>query len=102
MTPRCSRPRPSRRLADKLAISIRVSHAPPGTSKWNKIEHRWFSFISIANTTNRRPRRPCATRPQDYPTGKKISAKELRAIKIDKDTFHGEWNDVIRPRIKTG
>jgi hypothetical protein len=87
------------RLADKLGISIRVSHFPPGTSKWNKIEHRMFSFISInwrgrplrtheivvnliANTTN------CSdlvVRAQldrrKYPTGKKISAKEFRAMK---------------------
>jgi hypothetical protein len=103
------------RLADKLGLSIRVSHFPPGTSKWNKIEHRLFSFISInwrgrplrthaivvnliANTTNRGG---LVVRAQldrrKYPTGKKISAKEFLAIKIEKDEFHGEWNYVIRP-----
>jgi hypothetical protein len=108
------------RLADTLGISIRVSHFPPGTSKWNKIEHRLFSFISInwrgrplrtheivvnliANTTNRGG---LVVRAQldrkKYPTGKKISAKEFRAIKIEKDEFHGEWNYVIRPHEKTG
>jgi hypothetical protein len=108
------------RLADKLGLSIRVSHFPPGTSKWNKIEHRLFSFISInwrgrplrthaivvnliANTTNRGG---LVVRAQldrrKYPTGKKISAKEFLAIKIEKDEFHGEWNYVIRPREKAG
>jgi len=104
------------RVADKLGLSIRVSHFPPGTSKWNKIEHRLFSFISlnwrgrplrtyetvvnlIGNTTNsgglvvraRLDRR-------NYPTGKKIAAKEMRALKIERDEFHGDWNYVIRPR----
>jgi len=104
------------RLADKHGLSIHVSHFPPGTSKWNKVEHRLFSFISmnwrgrplrtyetvvnlIGNTTNwgglvvraRLDRRK-------YVTGKKVSAKELRALKIERATFHGDWNYVIRPR----
>jgi len=107
------------RLADKLDMSIHVSHFPPGTSKWNKIEHRLFSFISInwrgrplrtyetiisliGNTTNgaglvvraRLDRRR-------YPTGKKISATELRELKIERDDFHGDWNYVIQPRAKS-
>lgn len=106
------------RIADKLDLSIHVSHFPPGTSKWNKVEHRLFSFISInwrgrplrtfetivnliSNTTNlgglvvraRLDRRR-------YPTGKKVSAKELRELKIERDAFHGEWNYVIRPRTE--
>jgi hypothetical protein len=105
-------------LADKLGMSIHVSHFPPGTSKWNKVEHRLFSFISInwrgrplrtyetiinliGNTTNgaglvvraRLDRRR-------YPTGKKISAKELRELKIERDDFHGDWNYVINARTK--
>jgi hypothetical protein len=104
------------RVADKLDMSIHVSHFPPGTSKWNKIEHRLFSFISInwrgrplrtfetivnliSNTTNcgglivraRLDRRT-------YPIGKRVTAKELRALKIERDNFHGDWNYVIRPR----
>jgi hypothetical protein len=104
------------RLADKLDLAIHVSHFPPGTSKWNKVEHRLFSFISInwrgrplrsyetiisliGNTTNlgglvvraRLDRRR-------YPTGKKVSAKELRELKIERADFHGDWNYVIRPR----
>ena len=104
------------RVADKLDMSIHVSHFPPGTSKWNKIEHRLFSFISInwrgrplrtyetvinliGNTTNRvglvvRARLDR----RRYPTGKKISKKELRELRIDRDDFHGDWNYVIRPR----
>jgi len=104
------------RVADKLGLSIHVSHFPPGTSKWNKIEHRLFSFIStnwrgrplrtyetiinlIGNTTNgaglvvraRLDRRR-------YPTGKKISAQQLRELNIERDDFHGDWNYVIHPR----
>jgi hypothetical protein len=104
------------RVADKLGMSIRVSHFPPGTSKWNKVEHRLFSFISInwrgrplrtyetvisliGNTSNsgglvvraRLDRR-------HYPTGKRVTKRELRALKVEPDDFHGEWNYVIRPR----
>jgi hypothetical protein len=104
------------RLADTLDMSIHVSHFPPGTSKWNKVEHRLFSFISInwrgrplrtyetiihliGNTTNygglvvraRLDRR-------SYPTGKKVSDKELRELNIETDDFHGDWNYVIHPR----
>jgi Rhodopirellula transposase DDE domain/Winged helix-turn helix len=105
------------RIADKLGLSIHVSHYPPGTSKWNKVEHRLFSFISInwrgrplrtyetivsliSNTTNHgglvvRARLD----KRRYPTGKKVSAKEYRAMNIEPDDFHGDWNYVIRPRM---
>jgi hypothetical protein len=104
------------RLADKLDMSIHVSHFPPGTSKWNKVEHRLFSFISInwrgrplrtyetiinliGNTTNRAGLIVRARLDRRrYPTGKKVSAKELRDMKIERDDFHGDWNYVIRPR----
>jgi Rhodopirellula transposase DDE domain len=104
------------RLADELDLTIHVSHFPPGTSKWNKIEHRLFSFITmnwrgrplrsfetvvnlIGNTTTqsglvvraRLDRRK-------YPIGIKVSAKELRAINIDRNDFQGDWNYVISPR----
>jgi hypothetical protein len=104
------------RLADTLNLAIHVSHFPPGTSKWNKVEHRLFSFISvnwrgrplrsyetvinlISNTTNRGGlvvRARLDRRP--YPTGKKVSAKELRELNIEKADFHGDWNYVVRPR----
>jgi len=104
------------RVADKLDMSIRVSHFPPGTSKWNKVEHRLFSFISInwrgrplrtyetvinliGNTSNRAGLVVRARLDRRrYPTGKKVSKRELRALKIEPDDFHGEWNYVIRPR----
>jgi hypothetical protein len=107
------------RLADKLGIAIRVSHFPPGTSKWNKVEHRLFSFISInwrgrplrtyetvvnliANTTNRgglvvRARLD----KRRYATGKKVTKKEFATINIEPDRWHGDWNYVIRPRKKS-
>jgi hypothetical protein len=104
------------RLADKLDVAIHVSHFPPGTSKWNKVEHRLFSFISInwrgrplrtyetiinliGNTTNRGGLvvRARIDR-RRYPTGKKVTVKAFRALKIERDAFHGEWNYVIKPR----
>jgi hypothetical protein len=106
------------RLADKLDLSIHVSHFPPGTSKWNKIEHRLFSFISInwrgrplrtyetvvnliGNTTNRGGLVVRARLDRrNFPTGRRVSAKDLRGLKIDRDAFHGDWNYVIRPRKK--
>ena len=104
------------RLADKLDLTIRVSHFPPGTSKWNKVEHRLFSFISInwrgrplrsyetvinliSNTTNRGGLVVRARLDRRrYPIGKKVSKKELQALNIERDEFHGDWNYVIRPR----
>lgn len=106
------------RIADELKMAIHVSHFPPGTSKWNKVEHRLFSFISInwrgrplrtyetvisliGNTTNRgglvvRARLD----KRKYPIGKKVSAKELDELKIERDDFHGDWNYTIRPRAR--
>ena len=104
------------RLADKLDIAIRVSHFPPGTSKWNKVEHRLFSFISInwrgrplrtyetvvnliSNTTNRGGLVVRARLDRrKYPIGKKVSPKDLAAIHLEPDRWHGDWNYVIRPR----
>ncbi len=106
------------RLADTLGLAIHVSHFPPGTSKWNKVEHRLFSFISInwrgrplrsyetvinliSNTTNRGGLVVRARLDRrHYPIGKKVSAKELRELKIEREHFHGDWNYVIRPRAQ--
>lgn len=102
-------------LADELGIPIRVSHFPPGTSKWNKIEHRLFSHISmnwrgrplinhevivnlIAATTTRKGlkvRAELDTTP--YPKGIKVTDEEFAAIRILRDDFHGEWNYSIMP-----
>jgi len=103
-------------LADKLGLAVHVSHFPPGTSKWNKVEHRLFSFISInwrgrplrtyetiinliGNTTNRGGLVVRARLDRRrYPIGRKVSAKDRRAWKIERAAFQGDWNYVIQPR----
>lgn len=103
------------KLADELAIPIRVSHFPPGTSKWNKIEHRLFSYISlnwrgkplvshevivnlIAATTTRKGLKVRAELDQNpYPKGIKVSDEEFASIRLARDNFHGEWNYTIKP-----
>jgi transposase len=104
------------RLASDTGLRITVCHLPPGTSKWNKIEHRLFSAISmnwrgrpltshqvvvnlIANTTTRTGLKVRARLDQGYyPTGTKVSDKELAAVPITKHGFHGDWNYTIGPR----
>lgn len=103
-------------LADETGIPIRVCHFPPGTSKWNKIEHRLFSFISmnwrgeplvshevmlnlIANTKTRNGltvRAELDNAP--YPKGIKVSDADYAAINLARADFHGEWNYSISPR----
>lgn len=103
------------RLADELSIPIRISHFPPGTSKWNKIEHRLFSFISVnwrgkplvshevivnliaATTTRTGLTVRAQLDPTLYPKGVKVSDEEFAAICLTRDEFHGEWNYVITP-----
>lgn len=105
------------RLADEANLTIRVSHFPPGTSKWNKIEHRLFSHISmnwrgrplvshevivnlIAATTTRKGLMVRAELDSNlYQKGIKVSDQEFSTIRIDRDAFHGEWNYVISPNI---
>ena len=104
-------------LADELGITISVHHFPPGTSKWNKIEHRLFSFVSInwratplvsyrvivdlisATTTKTGLSVQCQLDPSTYPKGIVVPDREMAAIDIIRDEFHGEWNYRIRPRI---
>jgi hypothetical protein len=106
------------RLADATRLLIRVSHLPPGTSKWNKIEHRLFSFISknwrgrpllthativklIANTrTSKGLRVDCILDKRRYPDKVRISDKQMATIRLVPDSFHGNWNYTIRPRKK--
>jgi transposase len=106
------------RLADATRLLIRVSHLPPGTSKWNKIEHRLFSFISknwrgrpllthativklIANTrTSTGLRVDCILDKRRYPDKVRISDKQMATIRLVPDSFHGDWNYTIRPRKK--
>jgi hypothetical protein len=103
-------------LADELKMELQVCHFPPGTSKWNKIEHRLFCFITknwrgrpltsyqaivnlIASTTsNKGLTVRAALDDHDYPTGRKVTKKELAAINYMPAEFHGEWNYTIRPR----
>lgn len=103
------------RLANELGFPIRVSHFPPGTSKWNKIEHRLFSFISmnwrgkplishevivnlIANTTNKAGLKIRAELDEtSYPKGIKVSKKDFNSINLKREKFHGEWNYMIVP-----
>ncbi len=104
------------RLADELGIAIIVHHLPPGTSKWNKIEHRLFSFISMnwrakpllsyqvivdliggtATETGLTVR--CELDTKTYPKGIAVSARDMATINILCDQFHGDWNYTIRPR----
>jgi transposase len=104
------------RMADKLGLVIHVCHFPPGTSKWNKVEHRLFSFISvnwrgrplrsyetvvnlISNTTNRGGLVVRARLDRrKYPIGKRVSAADMRALNIERHDFRGEWNYLVRPR----
>jgi Rhodopirellula transposase DDE domain len=104
------------KLADETGLEISVCHLPPGTSKWNKIEHRLFSFISqnwrgkplvshqvivnlIAATTTKTGLRVRAEiDPGKYPKGVKVSNKEVAEIRLERDKFHGEWNYTILPR----
>ena len=106
-------------MADETGLAISVCHFPPGTSKWNKVEHRLFSFISsnwraeplldyetvvrlIARTTTAKGLSvTCRLDHRKYPTGRKISDAEMASINLTPDTFHGEWNYVIRPKRKT-
>jgi hypothetical protein len=103
------------RLANEFGLSIRVSHFPPGTSKWNKIEHRLFSYISlnwrgqplvshevivqlIAATTTRKGLKVHAELDTTlYEKGIKVTDAEFAAIRMVRDQFHGEWNYVISP-----
>jgi hypothetical protein len=104
------------KLADSTRLSIMVCHFPPGTSKWNKVEHRLFSFISsnwrgeplrdyetivrlIANTTTAKGLRvTCRLDRRRYPVGRKVPDEEFATINLTPNAFHGEWNYIIRPR----
>ena len=107
------------RLADELCFPISVCHFPPGTSKWNKVEHRLFSFISsnwrgepladyetvvnlIAQTTTVSGLKvSCRLDRRRYPVGRKVRDEEWAKIALLPDDFHGDWNYTIRPRRKT-
>jgi transposase len=103
-------------LANEEQLAITVVHYPPATSKWNKIEHRLFSFISInwrakpltslevvleliSHTTTKTGLAVIAVKDSNtYPTGLKVSDDELAALNLSRESFHGEWNYTIRPQ----
>jgi hypothetical protein len=103
-------------LADETGLRISVCHFPPGTSKWNKIEHRMFCHITedwrgrplvsrevvvnlIGHTTTKMG---LAIRSEldegSYPTGRAVSKEQIESLCIRRDKFHGEWNYTLLPR----
>jgi transposase len=107
------------KLVDETGLEIAVCHLPPGTSKWNKIEHRLFSYISqnwrgkpllshevivnliAATTTQTGLKVRCQLDTQSYAKGTVVSDAELAQVNLRPDDFHGEWNYVISPRTAT-
>jgi hypothetical protein len=106
-------------FADQTGLCVSVCHFPPGTSKWNKIEHRLFSFIAsnwrgqplrdyetvvhlIARTTTAKGLKvTCRLDRRRYPTGREVSNAEMALVNLERNTFHGEWNYVIKPTVNT-
>lgn len=104
------------KIANQTKLNITVAHFPPGTSKWNKIEHRLFSFISLnwrgkpltdyrtivnliaATTTKAGLTVKVRLDKKIYKRGIKVSTKELNAINLNKHSFHGDWNYTIKPQ----
>jgi hypothetical protein len=104
------------RFADETGLSVQVAHLPPGTSKWNRIEHRLFAFISqnwrgkplvshqviiqliSATKTETGLTVTCDLDRNLYPKGLAVSDAEMAALKIERHCFHGEWNYTIVPR----
>ena len=107
------------KLADQLKLPITVCHLPPGTSKWNKIEHRLFSFITInwrgkplrsyrtivqlisATTTDTGLKVRAELDENKYPKGVKVSDLQMAAVNLTRHSFHGEWNYTVSSRQKT-
>ena len=102
-------------LADELRIPITVCHLPPGTRKWNKIEHRLFSFITLnwrgkplrsfktivqliaATTTAQGLIVRAELDERKYPKGVKVSDVQLATVRLTRHAFHGDWNYTITP-----
>ena len=106
------------KLANETGLLIGVCHFPPGTSKWNKIEHRLFSFISsnwrgeplrdyetVVNmisrtTTSKGLKVTCRLDRRKYPTGRRVTNEEMKSLCLERCHFHGEWNYFVRPNPK--
>lgn len=105
-------------FADETGLAISVCHFPPGTSKWNKVEHRLFSFISsnwrgeplrdyetivnlISRTTTAKGLQvTCRLDHRKYPTGRKVTDEEIERVNLKPHKFHGEWNYSIHPSTR--
>ena len=103
-------------LADRTGLTIHVSHFPPGTSKWNKIEHRLFSFITLnwrgrpfatyetivnliaGTTTSKGLKVKAELDPDEYPLGISATDHVMQTLHLERHAFHGEWNYTLRPR----
>ena len=103
------------RFTNETGLKVTVAHLPPGTSKWNKIEHRLFAFITMnwrgkplvshqvivqligATTTETGLKVCCEIDSNLYPKGVNVTDQEMQAIRIARDDFHGEWNYTISP-----
>jgi hypothetical protein len=103
-------------FADEIGLSVSVCHFPPGTSKWNKIEHRMFCHITenwrgrplvsrevvvnlIGHTTTKAGLSIRSELDENsYPTGREVTAEQLKGLSIRKDKFHGEWNYTLLPK----
>jgi hypothetical protein len=104
-----------RKLSDELGLTIHVRHFPPGTSKWNKIEHRMFchitenwrarplvDYLTVVNLISHAGTQKglCIQAEIDesnYPIGKMVSDEEMAKLRITRDAFHGEWNYSFSP-----
>jgi hypothetical protein len=107
------------KFGDETGLEVAVCHLPPGTSKWNKIEHRLFCHITrnwrgvplethevvvnlVSSTrTNEGLEVHCQLDERDYPKGQKVSDEQFAAIRLRKNKFHGDWNYEIHPNSKT-
>ena len=108
----------AQKFSDETGLSISVCHFPPGTSKWNKVEHRLFSFISsnwrgeplrdyetivnlISRTTTAKGLQvTCRLDRRKYPTGRKVTDEEIKRVNLKRNTFHGDWNYTIHPSTR--
>jgi len=104
------------KMADRTGLRLRVCHFPPGTSKWNKIEHRMFSYITVnwrgkpltslavivnliaATSTAKGLRIRCEIDKRAYPKGMEVTDEQMASINLRRDGFHGDWNYTISRR----
>jgi hypothetical protein len=106
------------KLADQTALDISVCHFPPGSSKWNKIEHRLFSFFSsnwrgeplhdyetivnliAAMTTAKGLKTTCRLDRRKYPIGREVTNEQMKQANLGRNKFHDGWNYLIKANVK--